>query len=199
MLTALFVALVLWATKGHVSTFFIFSPSSEIIMTYTHCTKLLLCWSALLFTVVVPIYYSASNHYTCGKPVMKTTAAYLSGNALAEWSCAVAACAFTAMTVVGIRTVTKSMHQIQIPRNRSTCSVTDHSAVLEQIEIGVKSRGKWWKIVFLGVAWGLVTLLLSIPSMLYAVSISLPGNNTVGLSGGASHYVSLSLSLSLNH
>lgn len=130
------------------------------------CAKLLACWGVASVVIMVPIYIMGSGYYSCGKPFLRTTMAYLAGNPFAETCLAVAACVLVAISVVGIRGLRVLVDDFQPP------SCCDAPKPLTKSTRLLRWTG-------LAVAWVIITSVLSLPSLAYAVFSSLPPENTI--------------------
>jgi len=166
---AMLSATILWATRGNLRAFFCFIPKSSTVQLQLYAAKLLAILSTVVLVVAVPIYHAGSNYFECGEPFFVWTMAYLSDSAAAEWSCAVASCAFVAMAVFGVEGLRLVVSQMRL------------DTVAPEPEGANPNR---LRLVLLVVGWVGVSLILSIPSVLYALSTSLPPDNSLHISSG---------------
>ena len=166
---ALLFATILWVLRGKLPAFFCFTPKSSTVQLQLYAAKLLAILSIAVLVVAVPIYHAGSNYFECGEPFLMWTMAYLSDSAAAEWGCALASCVFVAMAVFGVEGLGLVVSQMRL------------DTVAPEPEEAKPNR---LRLVLLGVGWVVVSLILSIPSVLYALSTSLPPDNSLHISSG---------------
>ena len=166
---ALLSATILWVTRGKLPAFFCFTPKSSTVQLQLYAAKSLAILSVALLVITVPIYHAGSNYFECGQPFLVWTMAYLSDSAAAEWSCAVATCVFVAMAVFGIEGLGLVASEVRF----DTAAPEPEEANPNRL-----------RLALLGIGWSFVSLILSIPSVLYALSTSLPSDNSLHISSG---------------
>jgi hypothetical protein len=165
--TALLFATVIWVTDRSPGSFFCFTPSCDVVRLHLQCFKALVCWSAVMLVVLVPIYYTGANYFECGNLWLYSTLGYLWGDLVCEWACAVACCVGVAMAVLSI----DGLHSFA-----SKMSFGGQGAEADS------EAAKPARLVLLLLGWAMVVCLLGTPSVVYAASLSLPSDNTLGLS-----------------
>ena len=109
---------------------------------------------------------AGANYFECGKPFLRSTLAYLWGNATAEWSYSITACVFVPIAVLSVEQIRVAALNIPLAVQR------------DQVKQGVRSFVVLPLVVF---GWMLCTAILSIPSLVYTAATSLPPDNTLGL------------------
>lgn len=145
------------------SELFFFQASNDLVELLQQARSRLAIWSALALAVLIPIYYSGAGYYDGCMPWLSyTMPIYLSGCAVCEWACASFACLSVAYQVHMVHTITSIATNEMAEKAEEECA-RPGSAVL----------------VFVG--WSLCVSLLSLPSVVYAVSTSLPPQNVLGL------------------
>ena len=178
--TVLLLACVVLALKGDWLTFFKFSPTGTVERLHWLCTKIMLVWSFVALLVLVPLYVAGANEYECGADWLRTTLAYLADSPMSEWGVACMACVFaagSAFTVVMIWRRAEGMQYAELASPSQS-----HLPWWKIAERATPSTLQlpWWKIAMI---WSPVTMILSIPTAMFALSKSIPGDaNSIGLS-----------------
>jgi len=146
--------------------FFVFTPTRGLEKYAMWCASTLALASIPLLLVVLPLYVAGANLYQCGDPRIHTTIAYLSDSVLVEWGAATCICLATLATSFLLMALREqAAHQF----SHIECQRTSMS---------------WSALIIIAGAWALMLLVFSIPTAMYALSTTLPGNNNLGLSEG---------------
>eukprot|EP00656_Telonema_subtile_P019535 TRINITY_DN20769_c0_g1_i1.p1 TRINITY_DN20769_c0_g1~~TRINITY_DN20769_c0_g1_i1.p1 ORF type:complete len:1082 (-),score=135.68 TRINITY_DN20769_c0_g1_i1:53-3298(-) len=151
--------------RSRVCDYFSFTPEDLVERLQVRVSLLVALWAAPVIAVLVPVYIAGAEFYECGKYSLYGTIAYLDRYAC-EWAAAVAAVGF-AMLSAGVVETVRCDSVLCVPLSKSRPSHTSSQRVL------------------LYVVWTAVLCVLSIPSALYALSTSVPGDhNALGIGSG---------------
>eukprot|EP00439_Symbiodinium_sp_Y106_P033080 s1516_g3.t4 len=144
-------------------------PPHHALVSIIQLQTLRVCIVASAFAgLLLPAYLAGAGYYTCGQPVGKTTAGYLSDSPVMELVvCCLWCCTTTAGTVA----------LFTMPRQR-------HGGHGNQTP-SPRCLGYAWvcgRRIFFWMLWFFIVSTVSMPSILYSVAQALPANNTSGLS-----------------
>jgi len=149
--------------KREMLQFFIFSPSKGLEQFELWCARTIMFASVPLLVVMLPLYIAGANFYQCGDGLLYTTIAYLSDSIVVEWCAAGCSCLATMMTPFLLVALCEQGER-QFAQFR--CEATALS---------------WCRYMSLMGLWFLMLLVFSIPTALYAMSTTLPGDNIFNL------------------
>ena len=147
---------------------FIFTPSGGFEKMQLLCAQILSVWSLFGGLVLAPLYVHGAGQYECGVAWLRTTIAYLYGNPAVEWAVAVVACVAAAASAFAV---------VQIYfRARTLYPMGLNSSYEAQLT--------WAQELLLWSLWIVLTAFFSLPSLMYAVASTMPGNeqSSIGLS-----------------
>ncbi|CAE7724341.1 FLS2, partial [Symbiodinium microadriaticum] len=144
-------------------------PPHHALISIIQLQTLRVCLVALAFAgLLLPAYLVGAGYYTCGQPVGKTTAGYLSDSPVMELVvCCLWCCTTTAGTVA----------LFTMPRQRRKGQGNETPSP--------RCLGLTWvcgRRIFFWMLWFFIVSTVSMPSILYSVAQALPANNTSGLS-----------------
>jgi len=144
--------------------FFIFKPDQGLEQFQWWSTKAIGTMSVVFLLVLVPLYAEGANLYECGERGLKiTTITYLSDSPVIEWFVAVIACA----------AVVAQSFLLVATRHEVDTNIPEDIVSKKEMPCGSSV-----KIVLM---WCVVSLLFSVPTVLYTLSTALPADNTLGL------------------
>jgi len=135
----------------------------EYLQIQVFCT---LCMLSIFTGILVPLYLSGANYYECGHQWLRPTAAYLAHQPDIQWACAVLSCVFSAFTLALGKFLSEDDREEEPwpDKDLATGAPTGHYIITILV-------------------WAFITLVLCIPSAMYALSNSMPPDNTLGISG----------------
>jgi len=152
--------------REHMHEFFVFTPAQGLERLELWCAKVL-AWTGIpAMVVLLPLYIAGAQLYDCGDWRLLTTIAYLSDSVAIEWCIAVLACgAAGAGSFLLMALHEQAEAQFPNPQKSPPLSWTRYSVILA--------------------IWFVIVLACSLPTALYALSKTMPNENTMGLSEAA--------------
>lgn len=233
---ALLLAVVL-LNPGQIRGYLVFSPQGFVEKLQAFCAKATALWTVVALATLLPAYLAGANYYTCGKPHLRATIAFLYSSVMAEWSVAVGTCLFfgtAGYLVMELRSESRVLIAGHSPkseggvpelhdwlRQQGHLSLADHLdrmnpvapmetaskgliARIESVASKLAQESKqleadivlsfisalpqsekhtWHRKAGILAIWMLVVGVFSVPSWIFAIGTSLPGDhNTLGIS-----------------
>ena len=129
--------------------------------------------SALALATLLPAYVSGANYYTCGDPLMHTSLAYLADAPSASVASAVLVVAFTWASAWGCWTL------------RAAAAAESQGEPLPiacaDLTAAPGGRAAVARLALGALLWLVVTAVLSLPTVLYVLSLYLPSDNALNI------------------
>lgn len=160
---ALLLALSAAVHGSQWKSFFWFSSTPGLQQFEFYCFKVLAALSVPYIAGLLPIFLAGANFYECGGWWLSTTSSYLSDAPSLEWLAAGCAC----FAAAGCSIAIEFLH---------------HHAIAQYPEQST-TRHSWSSLAMLWALWGVLLLFLSIPPGIYALTSSIPDDNTLHLNG----------------
>jgi len=158
----LLLCCVLWVYRADIRDFVVFQPTRGIEQFGLVCAKAAAIVSVPMLLLVLPLYVSGAQLYSCGDLRLRTTIAYLSDSPANEWCIAVLGCAAAGVGSILLSTLHSEAESQFAAQKTPSLTV-----------------GTYLQLVL---SWMVVLVVLSVPTALYALSQTLPADNTLGLS-----------------
>jgi hypothetical protein len=120
--------------------------------------------------LLLPAYLFFGTYYKCGEPMMHSSLAYLAETEQATEVAAILVCAFIVFSAAFCGWLQQKLAR--------------QEARAHEQRLGWHLRVPAWRAVLSVCVWLAATLLMSVPTVAYVLSHSLPTNNTLGISAG---------------